>query len=374
MENNRKEIRAALDIGSSQHKMMVAEVVQYNGSYHISKVLHEQQIAVYLNDSFVSGKSKDLSREILSESEEALQVLIAKARSLGATRITGVATAVFRKAKNGEKYLQNVSAEFGIKIVLVTQQMEGELGYLTACAHTVPSPASTIPHTKIVSWDSGGGSFQLTSQSSKTKVISVYQGPIGNANVLALLSKIRSTEFAPGKSCNPVLEHEWLTLTEEIQAVILQEQNTTPEWLVKKLHHKDCLVVGIGNHTSLFRVARDVTGRELFDRNDVLLGVKSLFGLSDEKLAEAMAEKRSKFAKSAIHEAKYPEVGTIMAKLALVYAVMTSLDIRNVLYKHSVGSCAGILLEEMFWVSYNPEIPQPANIALGRVDMAAKSN
>ena len=73
---------------------------------------------------------------------------------------TGVATAAFRKASNGAKFLHRVRDEIGIKIFIISQEQEATMGFLTACA----TSSSELMAQEIVSWDSGGGSFQLAGQ------------------------------------------------------------------------------------------------------------------------------------------------------------------------------------------------------------------
>ena len=64
---------------------------------------------------------------------------------LGATQFAGVATEVFRKAKNGSDYLNKVRAE-GISMTLVTQELEGELGFNSVYA------LSGISKEKLIVW------------------------------------------------------------------------------------------------------------------------------------------------------------------------------------------------------------------------------
>ena len=70
----------------------------------------------------------------------------------------GIATAVFRRASNGEAHLSRVNSELGLGLQIISQQLEGELGYLSAQAGL---GAAGLPPGGLVAWDSGGGSFQM---------------------------------------------------------------------------------------------------------------------------------------------------------------------------------------------------------------------
>ena len=94
----RTVVRAALDIGSGEHKLVVAATRP--GGYR--KVLHSQVVTVLLaQDMRRAGGDGSLSAGALRASREALEDLKAAAEKLGATEYAGVATAVFRRATNG---------------------------------------------------------------------------------------------------------------------------------------------------------------------------------------------------------------------------------------------------------------------------------
>lgn len=95
----------------------------------------------------------------------------------------GVATHVFRKAQNGPDYLRRVGDELGIRLQLVPQATEGQLGYLTALAglgdrrprellysqtktcialHRCPHHHLLPGAENLIAYDSGAASFQVT--------------------------------------------------------------------------------------------------------------------------------------------------------------------------------------------------------------------
>ena len=73
--------------------------------------------------------------------------------------VTGVATEVFRKAKNGLPYLESLNLKFGFNISIATQLLEARLGYLSA----ISLLDDGIDKSKLIAWDSGKSivSFEL---------------------------------------------------------------------------------------------------------------------------------------------------------------------------------------------------------------------
>ena len=123
-------IRAAMDIGSGQHKLCIATVDPTTNS--ILRILHKEQRQVLLNHALVQAGTGLLNDEVLGDSFDALAAFKRRGLELGATQFAGVATAVFRRASNGEAYLQRVNAELGLGLRVVSQRVEGELGFLAA--------------------------------------------------------------------------------------------------------------------------------------------------------------------------------------------------------------------------------------------------
>jgi hypothetical protein len=182
---------------------------------------------------------------------ETLRALRAIAEGLGATQMRGVATEVFRKARNGERYLGNtpsrpapspkpppilkcipsgrlgclcflvggrklaaeghptgagqVQAQLGLQASLVAQEEEARLGWLTAVA-------GSGGDSRVISWDSGSGSFQITARrrgaghGSGGSALLTYMGAWGSTIAAeCLMTEVRQGEFDRSlASCNPV--------------------------------------------------------------------------------------------------------------------------------------------------------------------------
>jgi exopolyphosphatase/guanosine-5'-triphosphate,3'-diphosphate pyrophosphatase len=146
--------RAAWDIGSGMTKVRVADVDTQSG-YLVQTLLEEEIEVLYGADWKASKEENCLSETITKAGLDAVQLLQAKANQLGAQQSSGVATEVFRKAKNGPQLLDKMR-ELGLTVQLISQDDEAELGFQTAIS------SGTFDPTAVVAWDSGGGSFQIS--------------------------------------------------------------------------------------------------------------------------------------------------------------------------------------------------------------------
>ncbi len=92
-------------------------------------------------------------------------------------RCKGIATAWARNAKNSEDLLNSFKQE-DVHINLISQKEEGELGFKAALID--PYLEGVEPH-KLLVWDIGGGSFQLSGM-NKGGELYTHEGPWGLFN------------------------------------------------------------------------------------------------------------------------------------------------------------------------------------------------
>ena len=145
--------RAAFDIGSGYTKMLVADVK--DGAI-VGRVVLETEVKLSYKVDAQQSADGSLSEAIQAEGLASFGDLTAKALSLGATEATGIATEIFRKAPNGDAFLQRLTNATGVRITRISQEAEARLGLATAEALGGPSEAYAA------AWDSGGASFQIT--------------------------------------------------------------------------------------------------------------------------------------------------------------------------------------------------------------------
>lgn len=320
--------RCALDIGSGEHKMQIADVDTETNRI-IDTIAYNVKKVGLANDFIQNG---DLSTAVQDLSKQAFKELLQEALDLGAQEFGGIATAVFRKAPSGKRLLEDLKSE-GKKLVngeinleIVNQRMEGETGYLTA---VVLSPE--FQKDSIVSWDSGNASFQIVMHHNKS--LDIFEGPSGTTTVTKdIVEKVRKIPFTSSDPINPVKPQE----LQELISYLLTTFNF-PDYLIDKIAQKDTKVVGIGGQTSLFGLGAIVTGKDTFTAQEIY----SIVSAYSKQLLDNNSQE--------LLELDPSSPATTIVRLILLYAVMDALHIREVIYKKSMGNTPGILISSNFW-------------------------
>jgi len=152
--------RAAFDIGSGGTKMLIADVDPATGALVARPIFEIDRPIPFKADQQAHGR---LSEAIQAHGLDALRQMLDRARELGALEACAIATEVFRVAPNGDDYLRRVHAALGLRVLVVTQPLEARLGLATA-----EGLASCCDNGggQVTSWDSGGGSFQITARAA----------------------------------------------------------------------------------------------------------------------------------------------------------------------------------------------------------------
>lgn len=195
-----QQIRAGLDIGSGTTKIAVARVNVCQ--LRIEKVLYQDQRAVAWNDALAHSADNQLSPAIAQEGAAALQQLVADAQRFHPQRISGVATAVFRNASNGQAVIEQLQRQSSAQISIISQQQEAKLGFLSAKA------ALNDPSTRddqLLVWDIGGGSMQMTAwrQQAGKPVADIYQGKLASVTLKNFILTVLKNQ-PDAKSPNPI--------------------------------------------------------------------------------------------------------------------------------------------------------------------------
>lgn len=246
-------IRGAFDVGSGSTKVKVARVDFCKQK--ILDVFYEDSIALsYIDDVNLYSKTKnELSPEIQNQGilifnklkKDAEAMLIKKGisqKDILNVKYEGVATEAFRLAtKNSNHYMSKIFNELSIKIRVISQHEEAAMGFLGAATY-----ASYSRH-KIIVWDIGGGSMQITALKGEKESDKSAQGWIFYSGKVAsktfknlYLEKIKRTDL---KTPNPMGEKNSqvaLDLAKE-----LAKAELTPE-IKNRMKHKDVEILGIG--------------------------------------------------------------------------------------------------------------------------------
>lgn len=196
------ETRGAIDMGSGTTKIQVAQV---DICRHLpGKVLYEDQKPLGFNEDLGKSGNNQISEAMQQQGVTALKQMVDKARSFHPQRITGVATAVFRSAANGQQVIDRFNQQTQIQLRVISQEQEAELGFLSAKAALHDN---TINNQDLLVWDIGGGSMQMTAirEQNGQPVTDIYQGKLASVTLKEfIISVLKNQELDKAASPNPI--------------------------------------------------------------------------------------------------------------------------------------------------------------------------
>ena len=350
--------RAAFDIGSGASKVLVADVDPKTGAL-VGKPLFQAEKPCAFKADAQAQADGSLSNDIKAKGLDIIGSLAAKACAVGATEACGIATEVFRTAPNGMDFLKEVEEATGVPMVILSQADEARLGLATAEALMGASSGHSRSNKYDAAWDSGGGSFQISTRSAETAdgrpigkaKMRTYVGKLGTSPAYErLITRVRKQKFDASvelaRQTNPVIAKE----AEALVLVLKTElPSPPPEWLI------GAEVVAIGAFNSIFAVtlrarrllviggaAAEATittpGKEgtsadgSFTLEEAKEALSAVSGLSDNALMDVSGHGE---------DAEGPHL--VAPKISLLVAVASHLKISRVHYRRATGGCAGLM-------------------------------
>jgi exopolyphosphatase/pppGpp-phosphohydrolase len=327
-------VLAACDVGSGSTKLLVVRAAVGGAALQVREVLASRETEVLLQHDLESlGGGRFLSPAVLGKCRATLQGYRDAARALGATRLQGVGTQVFRTADNGAAFIAGVSRELeGLSLRLVSQQEEGALGLWTASALVGEAPGPDATHG-IVSWDSGGASFQLAAGGG-AGAPTIFQGPCGSSSVTAALVRLQGRPFDARVSPNPVSGDDLARLRRHIAEELLAPALASAPAFFSRGALRGRRVVAIGGLTCAFSIVGMAVhgkgGACVVRRDQLPAATRAVLRRSDTEL-------------EALGFSKHLQPDMVVPKLCLIEAVMQLFEIDQYEYHPSAGSCLGVL-------------------------------
>lgn len=196
-----QENRLGFDIGSGSTKILVAQVDTCQKK--ILKVLLQDSRPVSYNEDFEKSKDGNISSILEEKGLATLKELTELARQHKPVKSSGIATSVFRKAKNGKDIIQRFSKKLKIPLTVISQEREAELGYASALS-SIDQTDVLGQKKKVVVWDIGGGSMQMILKDDKEK-FQMYLGQLASVSFKNMIIEVfqqRSIETT--SSPNPI--------------------------------------------------------------------------------------------------------------------------------------------------------------------------
>lgn len=314
------ENRAAFDIGSGKIKMQVAKVDLVTNKIVDLMYLDSTPIAFSQDLTFLEDNT--FSEEIQKAAIEALNALKAKAKAYNPQKYACIATEAFRKAQNGQEVAKNITQAIHMPITIISQEEESILGFLSGVAE------SSADSDKVVVWDIGGGSLQITTRHEEG-FIGYYSclGRIPMCNFI--ISQVQQNNPTYKKSPNPIS----ISDVEKSLLLLPKVLGSMPPLLHSKIKANEGCLVGIGAHSKwLFEKTTTYTIQ------DVLEAIQERVNMDDSALCK----------RDLPAFCKTPHL--ILSDLILTYGIMKTFDIKKVTYcPTGAGNTTGLLISEQYW-------------------------
>jgi len=322
----RRRLRAAIDVGSGSTKLVVAEVDLVEGRVVKEVFVQERPVSFSLDSKRTADGA--LSAHVQAEGLRVLRHYLQVCKGLGVRSCAAIATEVFRKAPNGRAYLDRIFDELGLVVRLVSQESEADLGFRTGAAFI----SSAQDRAQLCVWDSGGGSFQVTSPDPVSPgedfCLRGYLGSLGTGVVAGIAIKdIQGKSPGEKASPNPLPRDQ----VEMLVVRLKEDLAPVPEWLA----HASA-ITAIGGPNSMFKLCVSISRKNPFSLADVQASLDATQGKEDEELQEWCKN-------------EFPDPPSlVVVKLALLRAVMEHCGMSQVCYQEACGSCLGMLVHPSF--------------------------
>ena len=192
-----EQVRAAIDIGSTTTKMVVArvnycenrilEILAPAPGMKLERKVEYSKHTVIPSDG---GTAFVFTDEVVAQGLAALQELKAIALIHGAETFSAVATSAFRSEgrpldpNHLRTFLGRIREEIGLRVAVIPQDREARIGFLAAAVK------AGIPRERLVVWDIGGGSMQISYWDPEADSVAAYLGNFANEAMHRLVREV----------------------------------------------------------------------------------------------------------------------------------------------------------------------------------------
>lgn len=185
----RKKAYAAIDVGSHEIQMQIAELDKHDRPQIIDTVRRTLPLGT---DTYTSGR---ISQDVLNECITVLQGFVNEMKTYRIAAYRAVATSAFREAANRAYVLDQIEKSCGISIQILDNAEERAFHILAASTRYTAFPELIKQGTLLV--DVGAGSIQVTVY-DKGRFIFSQNMLLGSLRIRELLSDLerRTADFA----------------------------------------------------------------------------------------------------------------------------------------------------------------------------------
>ena len=158
---------AIIDIGSNSARLVISHIYK-NGAYNM--VFNQKEMLRLAEKTEGDGL---LSKEAFDSTLQVMQSFAYMCRQYKTDKIIAVATAAIRNARNGNRLTEEVFAKTGIRLHIISGDVEAQLSYLGVI--------NTLPVKDGIIFDLGGGSTELILFRNR-KLVESVSIPLGAVN------------------------------------------------------------------------------------------------------------------------------------------------------------------------------------------------
>ena len=372
---NKETLIAAIDVGSGMTKFVIG-MVRCKGEETTIDVKEQLERPIPYgvdwkrsSDGTLSEQIQESGFKLFNEIQECINKWKAAAENLTKydVSVIAVGTEVFRKAKNGECFLKKVYTNIGLKIDVISQELEARVGFLTGKAALMTLDKDILlkqlsydSSKDLVVYDSGGGSYQMSwinksAEPSCLPLNKVKLNTILKPNGLAptlydlLVLQEKTTTATP----NPVSEKTAFKLVD-----LLIEKYVDDEDIRQLVKIESPTFLSIGGINSHVRLAADIliqlqaeshskdSETEPLLENGTLSPPK-FYSFTEESVRQALKRicdrKDEELERFAYYENAEP-VTYMVPKLCILLAALKGYKLPCLHWVLSCGSCFGLML------------------------------
>ncbi|GAJ26077.1 exopolyphosphatase [Liquorilactobacillus sucicola DSM 21376 = JCM 15457] len=221
-----------IDLGSNSIRMTISQI---NDKKEV-KVTHQLKEMVRLSENM--GSKKILQKEPIERTLKALSTFKDTYSKLKNVKITALATAAVRQARNQADFLKLVKKRIGIEFNVISGEREAYLDFL-GVTRTLP-----IEDNCII-MDTGGASTELILVKNKevSDLISLPLGSVTVSQEFSLNNEIAASDLFKAMTFveKKITDINWLFDAHKAQLVVLGGSNRTLAKIARRKQNKDKL-------------------------------------------------------------------------------------------------------------------------------------
>ena len=214
--------RGAIDIGSGSTKAFAAVVDICQTPKRIVEKLYDEKVKISFGEAVEKSADGTFPPEVITDASAKIATFAEAMNARQIERISIVATAAFRKSKNGIETANAISDAVtsrlkgkskidleAARVQLLSQAQEAEVGAHSALTN-LPVTSKDVLREPIIVWDIGGGSMQMWSDVPKTTgdappAPHLFTGDLASVTFKnAVLKDLQKKDPATTKSPNPL--------------------------------------------------------------------------------------------------------------------------------------------------------------------------